>query len=56
MVHTDGTIKPEEAVREACSSLHQDLQGLSENFMEEMRKFQGEEGLGGGLTGGSMLI
>lgn len=51
-VHTDGQIKPEDAVREACTKLNEELTGLSESFTEEMRKFQGEEGL---ATGAMML-
>ena len=38
-VQTNGDIKPEEAVREACTKLHDELDLLSENFRAELLKF-----------------
>ena len=48
-VHTDGTIKPDEAVKESCAKLNDQLEQLANEFRQELQKFVGEDGLGGGI-------
>ena len=45
-VYTDGTVKPEEAVRDSCTRLADDLEKLSTEFRTELQKFVGEDGAG----------
>ena len=42
-VQTNGDVKPEEAVRDACTMLKDELDKLAENFRVEIAKFQGED-------------
>ena len=42
-VQTNGDVKPEDAVREACTKLHEELDSLAENFRAELTKWQGDE-------------
>ena len=48
-VHTDGTVKPDEAVRDSCNKLNEQLELLANEFKLELQKFVGEDGLGGGI-------
>ena len=45
-VYTDGTVKPEEAVRDSCTRLSNDLDKLAAEFRTELQKFVGEDGAG----------
>ena len=40
-VHTDGTVKPDEAVRDSCTKLNDELEKLSTEFKTELEKFVG---------------
>ena len=48
-VHTDGTVKPDEAVKESCAKLNDQLEQLANEFRQELQKFVGEDGLGSGI-------
>ena len=45
-VYTDGTVKPEEAVRDSCTKLNDELDKLATEFRSELHKFVGEDGIG----------
>ena len=40
-VQTNGEVKPEEAVKEACSGLHAELDKLADDFRAEFNRFAG---------------
>ena len=42
-VQTNGDVKPEEAVVDACTTLHGELEELADNFRAEVKKFVGED-------------
>ena len=48
--YTDGTVKPEEAVRDSCTRLNNELEKLATEFRTQLQKFVGEE------TGGLQLV
>ena len=48
--YTDGTVKPEEAVRDSCTRLSNELEKLAAEFKSELQKFVGEE------SGGMQLM
>ena len=49
-VQTNGDVKPEDAVKEACSKLGNELEELAANFRTEIEKFNGAD-LNSGAAG-----
>ena len=50
-VQTNGEVKPEEAVTEACTKMHDEISQLVSDFEAEIAKFKGDEAAGMAVDG-----